>query len=328
MNQPLLTVSTSPHWLGRTTVRSMHVEWLLALAPAVVMGLYFFGGPAAWVLVLSVVAAVAAEAGAQRLTKERLTVTDLHAVLMGLLTGLVIPPGAPWWIPVVGGVLAVVLAKLLFGGLGAYPMNPVLVAWAALSLSWPEHMNAYQLPFFREMAETPLMQMKYDVSTLEVVPLSELWWGAVPGAVGATATWGLILGGLYLVARRLVPWQIPAGVLLGAVLMGLVAAYADPELGWLGYESFGQKLVIVLFHLGAGGLMLTAFFLAPEPVSSPVTPWGMFLFGLGVGFMTVIVRTWGGPVEGAFYGVLVMNAATPLFDRLRPKVLGKVVPGT
>lgn len=328
MSAPLLTVSTSPHWLGRTTVRSMHLEWLIALAPALAMGVYLFSYQALIVVGLSAAAAVAAEAAYQKIAEQPILVGDLHALLMGLLLGLILPAGAPWWLPVVGGALAVVLGKLFFGGLGGYPMNPVLIAWAALALSWPEHMQSFFMPFTSEVSETPLMMLKNDVSTLEVVGLSGLWWGQFPGAIGANCGWALLVGGLYLVVRRLVPWQIPLGVVLGAILLSLLAAYTDPNLGQLGYNTFGQNFAIALFHLGAGGIMISAFFLGTEPVSSPVTPWGMFLFGLGIGFMAVIVRVWGGPVDGAFFGVLVMSAATPLFDRIRPKVLGKVVPGT
>jgi electron transport complex protein RnfD len=328
MSTSLLTVSTSPHWLGRTTVRSMHVEWLIALAPALVMGVYLFGTRALMIVALSAVAALAAEAGTQKLTKQPIQVGDLHALLVGLLLGLILPAGAPWWLPIVGGALAVVMGKLFFGGLGGYPMNPVLIAWAALALSWPEHMQAFFMPGTAEVSETALMMLKNDASTLEVVGLNSLWLGGYPGAIGTCSAWALLVGGLYLVVRRLVPWQVPLGVLLGAVVLSLLAAYTDPNLLDLGYEGFGQHFAIALFHLGAGGLMISAFFLGPEPVSSPVTPWGMFWFGMGIGFMAIIVRTWGGPVDGAFYGVLIMSAATPLFDRIRPKVLGKVVPGT
>ncbi len=328
MSAPLLTVSTSPHWLGRTTVRSMHVEWLIALAPALVMGVYLYGLRALLVVALSAAAAVAAEAGVQKATKQPIGVGDLHALLMGVILGLILPAGAPWWLPIVGGALAVVMGKLFYGGLGGYPMNPVLIAWAALALSWPEHMQAFFMPFTNEVSETALMMLKNDVSTLEVVGLGSLWWGGFPGAIGTSCAWALLVGGLYLVVRRLVPWQIPFGVLLGAVVLALLAAYTDPKLAQLGYKSFGQNFAIALFHLGAGGVMVAAFFLGTEPVSSPVTPWGMILFGMGIGFMAIIVRTWGGPVDGAFFGVLIMSAATPLFDRIRPKVLGKVVPGT
>lgn len=328
MSTSLLTVSTSPHWLGRTTVRSMHVEWLIALAPALVMGVYLFGTRALMIVALSAVAALAAEAGAQKLTKQPIKVDDLHALLMGVLLGMIMPAGAPLWLPVVGGALAVIMGKLFFGGLGGYPMNPVLIAWAALALSWPEHMQSFFMPFTGEVSETSLMMLKNDASTLEVVELSSLWLGGYPGAIGTCSAWALLAGGLYLVVRRLVPWQIPLGVLLGAVVLALLAAYTDPNLAELGYKGFGQHFTIALFHLGAGGLMISAFFMGPEPVSSPVTPWGMFWFGMGIGFMAIIVRTWGGLVDGAFYGVLLMSSATPLFDRIRPKVLGKVVPGT
>jgi len=328
MTKPLLTVSTSPHLLGRTTVRCMHLEWIIALLPALIMGLYYYRVPAAVVVALAMASAVATEAVVNQLLKKPQSIGDLHALLLGLLMGLVLPAGAPWWLPMVGGALAVGLGKLVFGGLGGYPMNPVVVAWAALALSWPEHVNAFFMPFTSEVSQTPLMALKADVSTLEVVPLGELWAGTYPAAIGAGCTWALLAGGLFLVVRRLVSWQIPLGVLAGGLAMALLAAYTDPKIGWLDYSGFGPRMFIAMFHLGAGGLMIAAFFLAPEPVSSPVTPWGMFLFGLGVGFMAIIVRTWGGPVDGAFYGVLLMNAATPLFDRIRPKVLGKVVPGT
>ncbi|MBU1155467.1 MAG: RnfABCDGE type electron transport complex subunit D, partial [Proteobacteria bacterium] len=133
--------------------------------------------------------------------------------------------------------------------------------------------------------------------------------------------------GVYLIIRRIIPWQIPIGALLGAIVMALIATYTDPRILELGYEEFAANMNVVWFHLGAGGLMIAAFFLGPEPVSSPVTPWGTFLFGVGIGLMTIIVRTWGGLVDGAFYGVLLMNAANPLLDRIRPRVIGKVVSG-
>lgn len=328
MSTPLLTVSTSPHWLGRTTVRSMHIEWLIALAPALAMGIYLYGTRALLVVALCAAAALATEAGCQKITKQPVQIGDLHALLMGVLLGLLMPAGAPLWLPVVGGFLAILMGKIIFGGMGGYPMNPVLIAWAALALSWPEHMQAFFMPGTAEVSETTLMLLKTDPSTLEVVGLGSLWCGGYPSAIGTGSAWALLIGGLYLVVRRLVPWQIPLGVVLGALILALLAAYTDPNLTELGYDTFSQHFAIALFHLGAGGLMISAFFLGPEPVSSPVTPWGMIWFGIGIGFMAIIVRTWGGLVDGAFYGVLLMNAATPLFDRIRPKVLGKVLPGT
>lgn len=341
MKQELLTVSTSPHIMGRMSLNSMHAEWLVAMLPAILTGMYYFGVPALTTVLLSVASCVATELIADRISGKPSQISDLHAVVLGVILGLLLPPVAPssemtcpWWLPIVGGMLTIALGKTIFGGLGGYPMHPVIIAWAALALSWPEHMNAFLEPGGWSttadewaVAATPLMGLKDDVGNFEVVEVASLWLGAYPGAVGITGTWSLLIGGAYLVIRRIIPWQIPLGVLAGAAIMGLVAAYTDPRILELGYEEFAQNWNIVLFHLGAGGLMISAFFLAPEPVTSPVTPWGMFLFGLGVGFMAIIVRTWGGLVDGAFYGVLLMNAVTPLFDRIRPKVLGKVMSG-
>lgn len=331
MNHNLLTVSSSPHILGSMTVRSMHLELIVALLPALLTGVYFFGLPAAITVAIAVVAAVAAEWAACKIAKLPNRIDDLHSLTMGLLMGLVLPPGAPWWLPLIGSVLAVVLGKMIFGGLGAYPMNPVIIAWAALSISWPEQMNAFLAPVpigsggEWETATTFLMDLKDDVGLVMDPELGPLWWGNTPGAIGATGAWALIVGGLYLVIRGIVPWQIPLGTLLGAAAMALLASYIDPGVIEVELEGFAAHLDVVWLHLGTGGLMIAAFFLAPEPVSSPVTPWGMILYGLGIGLMAVIVRFWGTMVDGVFYGVLLMNAVTPLLDRIRPRVLGKVM---
>ena len=258
-------------------------------------------------VLLAVASAVASEAVYLKLAgRDPAQVSDLHAALLGLLLGMVMPAGAPWWLPVVGGALTVVMGKMIFGGLGGYPMNPVLVAWAALALSWPEQMNTFLSPLAlggageRLLTETPLMRLKYDPSTLEVINQCELWLGAASGAIGSTGALAILVGGVYLVVRRLIPWQIPLGVLAGAVSVALLAAYTDPNLLELEYQGFGQHWAIATFHLTTGGLMLSAFFLAPEPVSSPLTPWGTLLYGFGVGAMAVIVRTWGSPVDGVF----------------------------
>jgi len=333
MNENLLTVSTSPHILGRMSVRSMYLEYIIALAPALLVGLYYFGFPALITVLLAVASAAVSDFIASKIQKKPTTLSSLHIVCMGLMLGMILPPGAPWWLPVIGGALTVFLGISIFGGIGAYPMNPVLVAWVALYISWPESMNAFFEPQALgngddwAEAETLLMQLKGDISTLEMVEMSKLWLGQVPGYIGSTSTWALLVGGVYLIIRRIIPWQIPVGALLGAIVMGLIATYTDPRILELGYEEFAANMNVVWFHLGAGGLMIAAFFLGPEPVSSPVTPWGTFLFGVGIGLMTIIVRTWGGLVDGAFYGVLLMNAANPLLDRIRPRVIGKVVSG-
>ncbi|MCB2185817.1 MAG: RnfABCDGE type electron transport complex subunit D [Deltaproteobacteria bacterium] len=332
MNGQLLTVSTSPHLLGSRSIRSMNLEYMIALLPALLTGLYYFGSPALMLVLISTGSAVVVEYVITLILKKKPEVDNLHAALMGFMLGLILPAGAPWWIPVIGAGLAIVLGKLCFGGMGAYPMNPVLIAWAALSLSWPEHMSAFvdATGWGSEewvLTGSPLVQLKDDIGALQLFEMGNLWKGAVPAAIGAGGTWALLLGGLYLVFRRIVAWQIPLGVILGAVIMSLLAAYTDPRVAELGLEGFSQNFDVVLFQLATGGLMIVAFFLAPEPVTSPMTGWGTFLFGLGIGCIAIIVRMWGKPVDGAYYGVLLMNAATPLLDRIKPRVIGKVVSG-
>ncbi|KIX14880.1 RnfABCDGE type electron transport complex subunit D [Dethiosulfatarculus sandiegensis] len=329
MNNQLLTVSSSPHVLGGASVRSFNLEFLIALAPALLVGFYYFGAPAVMVVCLAAASCVATEALCNVIAKKTQNLGDLHALLTGVVLGMLLPAGVPFWLPIVGGFVAIVLGKMLFGGLGAYPMNPALIAWAALALSWPEHMKAFYTPLAEgdpEISMTLLMEFKDDVAVLEMYGMGEIWKGLLPGAIGTTCTWALLAGGVYLVVRKIIRWHIPVAVLVGTLLMSLLASYTDPRIIELGWEGFGAHLNLAWFHMGAGGLMMAAVFLATEPVSSPVTPKGMLWYGLLIGVMTVIVRHWGSAGSGAYYGVLVMSAATPLFDRLRPKVLGKPRP--
>lgn len=325
MSAPLLTVSTSPHILGRTTVRQMHLEFLIALAPTLLAGFYYFGTPAVVLVVLSAATALVVEWAIAKVCGLPNRVDDLHAVLMGVLLGMLLPAGAPWWVAVVGAVLAIAMAKMIFGGLGGYPMNPVLIAWATLEISWPEHMKAFLMPLASkpEMAQSALMKLQADPSVIKTLDLMGLWCGTDPGELGCTSAWAILIGGLYLIIRRHIDWRIPLGVMVGVIVMSLLALSLDPNLAKLGLTGLWQKLHLAWFHLGSGGMMIAAFFLATESVSSPVTPGGCLLYGLGIGILAVIIRSWGAAGDGAYYAVLLMSAATPLFDRVRPRVIGK-----
>ncbi len=328
MNASLLTVSPSPHLLGSMTMRSMHVEIMLAMAPAALAGLYFFGVPALINLVAATLAAVVFEYLCVKLFKLPDRQGDLHAVVLGLTLGLILPPGGPIYLPIMGGLLAVGLAKMIFGGIGAYPMNPVLIAWAGLTISWPEQMKAFFLPCPGdgkwEIAETFLMKLRNDPEVITSTDLSALWAGLTPGEIGTTCTWAIIAGGIYLIVRGIINWRVPLGVFVGTLVMSQIAQDTDPSLIEMDLAGSLEGLRITWLHLGDGGLMFAAFFLATEPVSSPVTPKGTLLYGLGIGFLAVIIRTWGAaPGDGVYYAVLLMSTATPMFDRLRPAVLGK-----
>jgi electron transport complex protein RnfD len=320
----LLTVSASPHILGKRTVSSLYMDWVIAMIPAVAAAVYYFHAAALINILLAVAATVGFEWAICTVFKTPNRLNDLHAVVMGLMLGLLMPAGAPFWIPIMGGLFVSGLAKAIFGGLGAYPMNPVLIAWACLSISWPTHMNAFWETSLAakgalQAAQTPLMLLKTSPEALKDMSLMALWCGYVPGAVGATSTWAILLGGIYLLIRRVISWHIPLGVILGTLILSLFAASLDSNVAKLGWDT----LTLTAFHLGAGGLMLGAFFLAPEHVSSPVTCKGMLIYGLGVGALSVIIRQWGANTEGVYFAILFMSLTTPLLDRLRPKVLGK-----
>jgi electron transport complex protein RnfD len=307
-----LIVSMSPHQRGSLTVGRMMGTVLLALAPTALAGVYLFGLPALITLLIAMATAAAVEAAIELLTKRELTLTDLHALLTGLLVALILPPSAPWWLTMTGAGTAIILGKMLFGGLGAYPFNPPLVAWVVLKLSWPERMNAFLAPLTGEQVLTPLMAFQEDPALFYSYEPWELFVGNQAGGIGMVCGFAILLGGLFLLARGLIRWHIPAAFLLGVALFAGIMRLINPDL----YPP-------VSFHLAGGGVLLGALFLAPEPVTSPVTPTGMLAFGFLAGILTMILRMWGADPDGTFYAILVMNAATPLFNALAPRAYGR-----
>ncbi len=307
-----LIVSMSPHVRGSLTVERMMGSFLLALIPTAGVGVYLFGLKALVTVAISMATAAAVEAGIEKLTKGDLTIGDLHALLTGLLVALLLPPTAPWWLAMVGAGTAIILGKMVFGGLGTYPFNPPLVAWVVLKLSWPARMSAFVAPRSAEVALTPLMAFKEDPSMFYSYELWDLFLGNKAGAIGAVCGLAILLGGLFLLVRGLIRWHIPVAFLLGVGLFAGIMRVINADL----YPP-------VSFHLAGGGVLLGAFFLAPEPVTSPVTPKGMLAFGFLAGMLTMILRMWGADYDGTFYAILVMNAATPLFNSLKPRAYGR-----
>ncbi|HKJ88280.1 MAG TPA: RnfABCDGE type electron transport complex subunit D, partial [Gammaproteobacteria bacterium] len=303
-----LMVSMSPHLRGGVTVERMMGDFLIALIPTAVVGVVLFGTGALLTVLLSVATAVAVEAAIEAITGRELTVRDLHAVVIGLLTGLILPPTAPWWLTMVGAGTAVILGKMVFGGLGTYPFNPPLVAWVVLKLSWPERMNAFVAPFTGERVLTPLMAFTEDPALFYSYDLWDLFLGDKAGPIGTVCGLAIIAGGVYLLMRGLIRWHIPVAFLAGIVVVAGVMRLVNADL----YPP-------VSFHVAGGGALLGALFLAPEPVTSPVTVKGMLLFGFLAGVLAMILRMWGADYDGTFYAILVMNAATPLFNALAPR---------
>jgi RnfABCDGE-type electron transport complex D subunit len=302
----------SPHLRGAISVERMMLAFIIALAPASLMGIYLFGVRALITILIAVATAVSVETIIEWFTHRTLTYRDYHAALTGLLFALICPPSVPWWIPVIGAGVAVILGKMVFGGLGTYPFNPVLVSWVVVKLSWGERMSLFLSPHTTEQVLTPLMAIKEDPALFYSYELVELFLGNQAGGIGATCGAALLAGGVFLLILGLIRWHIPVSFLLGITICAVILRAINPDL----YPP-------VAFHLITGGVLITAIFLAPEPVTSPVTPRGMLLFGFLAGVLTMIIRLWGADPDGSFYGVLVMNAATPLFNNLRPKVFGR-----
>jgi len=305
-------VSMSPHIRGGNTIERMMLTFIIGLAPTSVAAIYLFGIKSLIIMILSVATALIVETAIERITRQKLTYRDLHAILTGLLLALILPPSVPWWIPVVGASVAIILGKMVFGGLGNYSFNPVLVAWVVLKLSWAERMNLFFEPHSTSQVLTPLMAVKEDPSLFYSYDLLPLLLGDNPGPIGAVCGLAILIGGIFILTRGIIRWHIPISFLFGIALFSAILRYINPDV----YPP-------VTFHLIGGGVLLGAFFLAPEPVTSPVTPMGMMLFGFLAGVTTMIIRMWGADPDGTFYAILIMNAATPLFNYLKPKAYGR-----
>jgi electron transport complex protein RnfD len=312
MDTTNLIVSMSPHIRGKLSVERMMLTFIISLAPTALAGIYLFGLRSLITILIAVATAVVVETLIEWLTHQSSTYTDFHAALTGLLVALILPPSVPWWIPVIGAGVAIILGKMVFGGLGNYPFNPVLVAWVVLTLSWGDRMSLFFSPHSTEQVLTPLMAFKEDPALFYEYGLGELFFGNQPGAIGCVCGVAIVIGGLYVLFTKIIRWHIPVSFLCGIALVAAVLRIMNPDI----YPP-------VAFHLITGGTLLAALFLAPEPVTSPVTPAGMLTFGFLAGILTMIIRMWGGHPDGSFYAILVMNAATPLFNKLKPKPFGR-----
>ncbi|MBC8531559.1 RnfABCDGE type electron transport complex subunit D [Gehongia tenuis] len=313
MNE-LLVVSSSPHIRGSLTVRKIMMDVTIALLPAGIMGVYFYGWHALLIMVLSVASAVLTEAVIQKLMKKPVTVNDFSAVVTGLLLAYNVPPTAPWWLPVVGSAFAIAIVKQCFGGLGHNFVNPALAGRAFLLVSWPVLMTNFVAPGLDAVASaTPLALMKSGA--VEQLPsLWNLFIGNIGGCIGETSALAILIGAAYLVAARLIDIRIPLS------FIGTTAL-----LTWIFGGQAGMFTGMPLHHILMGGLMLGAFFMATDYTTSPVSPKARIVFGIGCGVITSVIRIWGGYPEGVSYSILIMNIAAPLLDRfMKPKVFGEV----
>jgi electron transport complex protein RnfD len=305
-----LLVSASPHVHDGGSIRRIMLLVLLALLPACAASLWFFGIDALRVLVLCTVSCVVIEMIMGRIMGRPKCWQDGSAALTGVLLGMNLSAGVPWWICVIGAVLAIVLAKQLYGGLGYNPFNPALVARVGLLIGFPKAMTTWVAPtpgvFFPDAVTTatPLDLPPLSAQVTGGSHIADYFVGNVGGCLGETSAAALLLGGLALIALKLIRWQVPVAF-IGTVLVftGIVHA-ANPAMT-------GPPI----FHLVAGGLFLGAFFMATDMVTSPMSPLGALVFGIGCGLITSLIRIWGNYPEGVSFSILIMNALTPLIDR-------------
>ena len=304
-------MSSSPHVRSSESTRRIMIDVIIALVPATACGVYFFGLNALWTVLVSVAAAVGAEALLQLIMKRKVTALDGSAALTGLLLALNLPPSVPLWIPLIGAVFGIAIVKQVFGGIGSNFLNPALAARAFLMASWPQIMTTWTMPVDAVSTATPLTALKMGGAQLS--PYLDMAIGNVGGCIGETSAIALLLGGLYLVARRVIDPSIPV-VYIGTV--ALFTFIAGPE---------GLFTGDALYHILAGGLMLGAVYMATDYTTSPMSLKGKLIFALGCGVITSVIRLWGGYPEGVSYSILLMNLTVPLINRaFKPKRFGVV----
>ena len=315
--------SASPHIRSNENTSTIMRDVLIALLPATLASIYFFRLVAVKLIVVSILAAVIAEFVSQKIMKRKTTIMDLSAVVTGLLVAMNIPASAPWWIALVGSAFAIIICKQLFGGLGNNFINPALAARAFLLASWPVIMTTWTSTGPDAMTTaTPLGILKPGGEAVgEALPsLFDAFIGNIGGSLGETSALLLIVGAGYLFYRGVINWRAPLTFIGTVVVFTGIYAFTslDPNASAIGLE-------FVMYQVVSGGLILGAFFMATDYSSSPITPKGQIIFGIGCGLLTSIIRLYGGYPEGVSYSILLMNVATPLIDKYtNPKVFGEV----
>jgi len=338
-----IELRTSPHLKQRVTTEQIMRNVIYALLPVAAFAVYAFGISALLLLLVTTLSCMLTELLFCRLSGKPSTLGDWSAVITGLLLGLTLPPGFPLWMAAVAGFVGIGLGKALFGGLGYNVMNPALVGRAFVQAAFPVAITTWTPAFlegrFGELipttlavpfmlppeigdwiaassadaftGATPLALQKFEQVTTGAM---DMFTGMTAGSAGETSALVILAGGLYLAARRMLDWRIPVGVMAGAALTALpfwlldAGQYPDP-----------------LFVLFSGGLMLGAWFMASDMVASPVTPMGVWIYGLFIGFLTVIIRLFGGLTEGIMYAILLGNIISPLISSVtQPRVFGAV----
>ena len=315
-----IVVSTSPFLHSSQSTVSIMWEVVYTLIPFVIAAYYFFGLGALAVIIASIAGCFTAESIFNSSNKTK-SLKDGSALITGILLALTLPPGFPLWMSFIGGFVAIGMGKMIWGGLGQNVFNPALLGRAFLQAAFPTAITTWSvpdgnyfslrgtnaaLPFFQSQnvdaisTATPLAQMKFEQAA---TPLSQLFLGNTAGSLGETSAILFILAAIYLLWRKLINWRVPFAIISTvAIFSGVV---------WI----FDHNYPTPLFMIMSGGLLLGTVFMATDLVTSPITPKGLWIYGIGIGLLVVLIRLWGGLPEGVMYAILLMNAATPLINR-------------
>lgn len=325
----LLQVSGSPHVHGTETVKKIMWSVVIALLPALAVSVFYFGLPVLILTLVSIATCLLTEYLIQRfMLKENVSITDGSAVITGLLLAFNVPANLPIWILMIGAFVAIAIAKMPFGGLGKNPFNPALVGRVFLLISFPVQMTTWPKP-------TPIWNLGADVITgptplgilkegvkngqavgdlmTEMPSYVDLLFGQMGGSFGEVSAIALLIGAIFLLIRKVITWEIPVSFLLTAFLFSGIFYLVDPS-------TYANPC----FHLVTGGLMLGACFMATDMVTSPTSRWGMIVFGVGCGLLTIIIRLFGAYPEGVSFAILIMNAFVPLINKgFKPRTYAK-----
>ena len=314
-------VATAPHMHSPMSTQSLMRDVLIALVPAFCLSGIVYGLDAFRVTAIAVASCVLVEYLIQKfLIKGPSTVCNLSAVVTGVLLAFNLPSNIPWWIIVIGAVVAIGVAKMTFGGLGHNPFNPALVGRVFLLIAYPVQMTSFPKPIHPDYVDafagaTPLAALKSKAIAVGDTNLLDMLSGMMPGSMGEIAAAALLAGGIYMIWRRVITWHIPVAVLGSMAAFAFIVALA---------QGGGEALyALPAFHLLAGGAMLGAIFMATDYVTSPMTPKGMIIYGIGIGVITMVIRMWGAYPEGMSFAILLMNAVTPLINKyVKPRRFG------
>ena len=309
MSETIYTVSPSPHIRSNITVKTIMRDVIIALMPALIVGIYFFKMDALLVILTSVVSSVFAEWLWEKLTHKRITIGDLSAVVTGLLLAFNLPPTIPLWMVVVGAFFSIIIVKQFFGGIGQNFVNPALAGRAFLLASYSTAMTKWTVDGIT--TATPLAILKTGKGTLP--PITDLLIGNIGGCMGEISAIAILIGAAYLFYKKIISWEIPV-TYIGTVL---ILTWILGRNGYMTGNGF--------YEIFAGGLMLGAFFMATDYTTSPVTSKGKIIFGIGCGVLTAVIRRFGPNPEGVSYSILIMNLFVPLIDRkTAPRIFGEV----